>query len=88
MILQNVTSSNQSSFYYKLIHLKQIQFNQNLTYSIHFQISPLKQNISYLIFYQFDQISYFQNLINQSFLLCSLSNILFLIKLIILLFFI
>jgi len=48
MILQNVTSLNQS------IYSKSIQFQFNQI-SIHFQILPLKKNISYLFSYQFDR---------------------------------
>jgi hypothetical protein len=56
MIEQNVTSYNQS-FYFKIIHLKQIQPNENLTISIHFQIHPLNKNLSYLFIYSFDHLS-------------------------------
>jgi hypothetical protein len=54
MILQNVT--NKTS-YMKLIDLKQNQPNENLTVSIHFQFHPSNTNLSYLFFYQFDQLS-------------------------------
>ena len=50
MILQNVISLNQS------YHMKLIQLNQSLTVSIHFDIHPLKKNLSYLFIYQFDQL--------------------------------
>jgi hypothetical protein len=54
MFLQKVTNHNQS-FDFKLIDLKELKLNQNLTISIHFQIEPLKLSIGYLFVYQFDK---------------------------------
>ena len=45
MILQNVTNYNES-FYFKLIHLKDLKPNKNLTISIHFEIRK-KNHVSY-----------------------------------------
>ncbi len=73
MILQNVTSSNQSS-YSKLINFKDIQSDGNLDFSIHFQISPMKKNISYLFSYQFDQTKQFIHSFDRSILLNSSSR--------------
>jgi hypothetical protein len=68
MISQNVT--NKTS-YMKLIDLKQYQPNENLTISIHFQFQPSDTNLSYLFFYQFDQLSG----IHRSSLFCPISKI-------------
>jgi hypothetical protein len=54
MILQNVTNHNQS-FYFQLIHLKDLKLNKNLSISIHFQIEPLNLSLAYLFVYQFDK---------------------------------
>jgi hypothetical protein len=70
MILQNVTLLNRTS-YLKLIHFKDFQLNEKFAFSIHFQILPVKKNISYLFSYQFDQI----NSINRTILFCSESKI-------------
>jgi hypothetical protein len=61
MILQNVTNHNES-FYLKFIDIKQLQPNENLTISIHFQIQPLNRNLSYLFIYQFDHSLSFNQL--------------------------
>ena len=55
MILQNVTNHNQS-FYFKLIDLKDLKLNKNLTISIHFEIEPLNLSVGYLFIYQFDKL--------------------------------
>ena len=60
MILQNVTSLNQS-FHMKLINLKQIQSNENVTISVHFQIHPSEKNLSYLFIHQFDRTIQFDH---------------------------
>ena len=69
MILQKVASKNISSenklFYFQFIDLKQIQPNENLTISIHFQIRPLGKNLSYLFIYRFDQSPQLTNSLNK-----------------------
>jgi hypothetical protein len=69
MILQNVTDHNES-FYMKFIDINQ---NVNVTTSIHFEIQPLSENLSYLFIYQFDHSINFNQLDGSS-LLCSSSN--------------
>jgi hypothetical protein len=76
MILQNVISHNES-YHMKLIDLKQIQPNKNLTISIHFQIRPSDMNVSYLLIYQFDHPLKF-NQLDAWTLLCPSSNFYFL----------
>jgi hypothetical protein len=71
MISQNVTNK---TLYIKQIDLKQNQPNENLTISIHFQFHPSNTNLSYLFFYQFDQLSQ----IHRSNLFCPSSKIDFL----------
>lgn len=69
MTLQNVTDHNES-FYMQLIDIKQ---NNNLAISIHFEIQPLSENLSYLFIYQFDDSINF-NQLDGSALLCSSSK--------------
>ena len=54
MVLQNVTNHNQS-FYFKLIYLKELKLNKNLSISIHFEIEPFNLSVAYLFIYQFDK---------------------------------
>jgi hypothetical protein len=61
MILQNITSLNQP-YHMKVINLKEIQSNENLTNSIHFEIHPLTKNRSFLFIYQFDRSIQFDHL--------------------------
>ena len=75
MILQNVINHTQS-FYFKLIHLKQLKLNQNLTISIHFEIQPLNLNLAYLFVYQFEKSNQLDHL---SQIFCPASKILFLL---------
>ena len=53
--------------------MKLIQLNQSLTVSIHFDIHPLKKNLSYLFIYQFDQLLQCDQL-DGSILFCPSSN--------------
>jgi hypothetical protein len=76
MILQNVILHNQS-FYMKFIDIKQIQPNENLTISIHFEIHPLNNSLSYLFIYQFDQISQLKSVVDGWSLFCPSSKIYF-----------
>ena len=45
----------------KLIDLEVIQFNEDLTKSIHFEIHPVEKNPSYVFVYQFDRSSPFDH---------------------------
>lgn len=73
MLFQNVTYSNQSSFS-KRINLKEIQSNEKAAFSLQLQILPLKENISYLFYYQFDQTKDLTYSIDRLVLFCSSSK--------------
>jgi hypothetical protein len=75
MISQNVTNLNQS-FYFKLINLKELKSNKNLTISIHFEIEPLNLSVGYLFVYQFDKPIQF-NKLDGKHLFCPFSKFLF-----------
>ena len=89
MVLQNVTSINHENrfFHFHLINLTDL--NDNLTYSIHLEMLPLEKNLSFLLIYQFNQMSLMTNSIKNVHgweLFCSSSKrkfLLLLVKLII-----
>ncbi|CAF1090184.1 unnamed protein product [Adineta ricciae] len=64
MILQDVISMN-STFSHQLFNLHYLNITNSLPISLHFQIEPLKENISYLFIYKFDQSPRLNSSINQ-----------------------
>ena len=65
MVLQDVTSMN-STFYYQLFNLHYLNITNSLPISLHFEIEPLKNNISYLFVYKFDQSPQLNSSINET----------------------
>ncbi len=53
MFLQNVTSINKTNLLFNL-HQINLTNSPNLTFSVHFEMSPLDFNLSYLLIYKFD----------------------------------
>ncbi|CAF1272127.1 unnamed protein product [Adineta ricciae] len=63
MILQDVISMN-STFYQQLFNLHYLNITNSLPISLHFEIEPLKENISYMFIYKFDQSPQLNSSIN------------------------
>jgi hypothetical protein len=56
MILQNVTSSLNSTPHNQLFHFSYVNITSILPISVHLEIHSLNSNLAYLFIYQFDQL--------------------------------
>ncbi|CAF4112645.1 unnamed protein product, partial [Adineta steineri] len=63
MILQNVTATN-TTLQNQLFYLSYINITNQLSISVHFEISPLNINLAYLFIYKFDQTPLLNSSIN------------------------
>ena len=62
MELQNVTDKNEEYSFFNYHWLEFPRNERNLTFSLHLEIHPMEENISYFLTYQFDTQSPVQSI--------------------------